>query len=66
MQLQALTSLQLERFYAELLDEGGRGGQRLAPKTVRNTHVVLRRHLLMPSGSASCLGTQRRLLAHPL
>ena len=45
VQLQALTPLQIESFYAELLDGGGRNGQRLAPKTVRNTHVVLRKAL---------------------
>jgi integrase len=43
--LQALTPLQIERFYAELLADGGRRAQGLAPKTVRNTHVVLRKAL---------------------
>jgi len=43
--LQALTPLQIETFYAELLDHGGRNGEALAPKTVKNTHVVLRKAL---------------------
>lgn len=43
--LQALTPMQIEKFYAELLDHGGRTGSALSPKTVRNTHVVLRKAL---------------------
>ena len=43
--LQALTPLQIEKFYADLLDHGGRTGEGLAPKTVKNTHVVLRKAL---------------------
>jgi integrase len=43
--LQALTPLQIERFYTEQLRSGGREGQPLAAKTVRNTHVVLRKAL---------------------
>lgn len=43
--LQALTPLQIEKFYADLLDHGGRTGDALAPKTVKNTHVVLRKAL---------------------
>lgn len=43
--LQSLTPLQIERFYTELLESGGRKGKELAPKTVRNTHVVLRKAL---------------------
>ncbi len=43
--LQALTPLQIEKFYAALLDHGGRNGEGLAPKTVKNTHVVLRKAL---------------------
>jgi integrase len=43
--LQALTPLQIEKFYADLLDHGGSGGAPLAPKTVKNTHVVLRKAL---------------------
>jgi integrase len=43
--LQALEPLELERFYAYLLAEGGRFGKGLSPKTVRNTHTVLRKAL---------------------
>jgi integrase len=43
--LQALTPLQIEKFYADLRDHGGRNGARLASKTVKNTHVVLRKAL---------------------
>ena len=43
--LQALTPLQIEKFYAELLDHGQRNGKGLSPKTVKNTHVVLRKAL---------------------
>lgn len=44
--LQALTPARLNGFYADLLSDGrkdGRGG--LAPKTVRNVHVTLRKAL---------------------
>jgi hypothetical protein len=41
-QLQALTPLQIEKFYADELASGGHDGRSLAPKTVRDTHVVLR------------------------
>jgi integrase len=44
-QLQSLTPLQIERFYAEQLETGGRDRRPLSPKTVRNTHVVLRKAL---------------------
>ena len=44
-QLQSLTPLQIERFYAEQLQTGGRERGPLSPKTVRNTHVVLRKAL---------------------
>jgi integrase len=44
-QLQTLTPLQIERFYTDLLENGGRDGKPLSPKTVRNTHVVLRKAL---------------------
>jgi integrase len=43
--VQALTPLQIERFYADLLREGGSRGQPLSSKTVRNSHVVLRKAL---------------------
>lgn len=43
--LQALTPLQVESLYATLLASGGAGGRPLAPKTVRNCHIVLRRAL---------------------
>ena len=43
--LQALTPLQIEKVYAGLLDHGGRAGEPLSPKTVKNTHVVLRKAL---------------------
>ena len=43
--LQALTPVQVESMYAALLAGGGAGGRPLAPKTVRNCHVVLRRAL---------------------
>src|SRR6056297_3636207 len=36
LKLQALTPLQIEKFYAELLTHGGRDGDGLAPKTVKN------------------------------
>jgi integrase len=41
--LQALTPLQIEKFYADLLDHGHRSGEGLSAKTVKNTHVVLRK-----------------------
>ncbi len=44
-QLQSLTPLQIERFYTQQLETGSRDGGRLSPKTVRNTHVVLRKAL---------------------
>ena len=43
--LQSLTPAQVEKFYVTLLTTGGRYGGALAPKTVRNTHVVLRKAL---------------------
>jgi len=41
--LQALSPLQIEKFYSTLLESGRSGGGALAAKTVRNTHVVLRK-----------------------
>jgi len=42
VKLQALGPLELERFYRELSESGGRRGGPLSAKTVRNTHTVLR------------------------
>jgi integrase len=42
--LQALTPLDVETFYSGLA-ESGRKGKPLAPKSIRNTHVVLRKAL---------------------
>ena len=44
-QLQSLTPMQIETFYADLLDHGRADGTGLSPKTVRNTHTVLRKAL---------------------
>lgn len=43
--LQALTPLQIESFYGGLLDHGKGNGEGLSPKSVKNTHVVLRKAL---------------------
>ena len=43
--LQALTAVEVERFYARLVNKGGPAGRPLAAKTVRNTHIVLHRAL---------------------
>lgn len=43
--LQALTPLQVESLYTTLLASGGAGGRPLAPKTVPNCRIVLRRAL---------------------
>jgi integrase len=43
--LQDLRPLDIERLYATLLREGHRFGGGLAPKTVRNVHIALRRSL---------------------
>jgi integrase len=45
VRLQALTPMQVQRCYTELLEAGGREGKKLAPKTVRHAHVVLRKAL---------------------
>jgi len=45
VQIQALTPLQIEGFYNDLLDHGRADGTGLSPKTVRNTHTVLRKAL---------------------
>jgi integrase len=69
-QLQSLTPLQIERFYTQQLETGNRDGGRLSPKTVRNTHVVLRKALadaerleLVPRNAAAAArppATERR------
>jgi len=43
--LQSLAPLEVENLYKELLSTGGAGGRPLSPKTVRNTHIVLRKAL---------------------
>lgn len=45
VQVQALAPLQIESFYSDLLDHGRADGTGLSPKTVRNTHTVLRKAL---------------------
>jgi integrase len=45
VKLQALTPLQIEGFYADLADRGAQSGAPLSPKTIRNTHTVLRKAL---------------------
>lgn len=45
VKLQALTPLEIEKLYKALGESGGRDGRGLAPKTVKNTHVVLRKAL---------------------
>jgi integrase len=56
VRLQALTPMQVQRCYTQLLESGGRGGSPLAPKTVRHAHVVLRKAL----GDAERLGVVSR------
>ena len=43
--LKALAPLDIERFYTVLAETGSRAGRPLSPKSVRNTHVVLRKAL---------------------
>lgn len=43
--LQDLNAAHLDRLYADLLAHGGRRGQPLAPKTVRNVHAVISKAL---------------------
>ena len=45
VKLQGLTPVQLNLFYAHLLEAGRRRGGGLSPKTVRNIHVMLHRAL---------------------
>jgi integrase len=43
--LQELDARHLDKLYADLLKRGARDGRALAPKTVRNIHVVIRKAL---------------------
>lgn len=45
VKLQALSPIDVERFYDGLAETGGKNGGPLSAKTVRNTHVVLRKAL---------------------
>ena len=45
VKIQSLTPLEIERFYALLAESGSHRGGPLAPKTIRNTHTVLRKAL---------------------
>lgn len=45
IQLQELDARHLDKLYADLLARGARDGSALAPKTVRNVHVVIRKAL---------------------
>jgi integrase len=60
VKLQALKPLQIEACYARLLTTGGKAGRPLAPKTVRNCHIVLHRAL----GDAERLGLVTRNPTH--
>jgi integrase len=59
VKLQALTPLEIEKLYKTLAESGGRDGRPLAPKTVKNTHVVLRKAL----ADAERLGLVPRIAA---
>ena len=45
VRLRALRSQSIDRFYAELLDNGGQGGRSLSPRSVSHVHALLR-HIL--------------------
>ncbi len=60
VKLQAITPLEIEKVYAKLLVSGGQHGQPLAPKTVRNCHIVMHRAL----SDAERLGLVPRNAAH--
>ena len=60
VRLQTVTPLQIEKVYATLLDSGGKNKGPLAPKTVRNCHIVLHRAL----ADAERLGLVSRNAAH--
>jgi integrase len=57
--LQALTPMQVQRCYTELLESGSRSGGPLAPATVHKAHEVLRRAL----GDAERMGLVARNVA---
>jgi hypothetical protein len=57
--LQALTPMQVQRCYTELLESGSRSGGPLAPATVHKAHEVLRRAL----GDAERMGLVSRNVA---
>jgi integrase len=65
--LDTLSSADLTRLYAELLESGGRGGRALAPRTVRHVHTTLRKALadavearLIPYNPAEAAKAPRR------
>ena len=43
--LQELSATHLDRFYADLLEDGSSRGGGLAPKSVRNVHIIIRKAL---------------------
>lgn len=45
VRLRALRPQSIDRFYAELLDNGGQGGRSLSPRSVSHVHALLR-HIL--------------------
>jgi hypothetical protein len=45
VRLQQLTATNLRRFYTELAASGGRRGQSLKPKTIKNVHALIHRAL---------------------
>ncbi len=63
---------QLDRFYAELRDNGGKDASRLAPATVRQTHAILRRALQQGmrwgwiSTNPAVLASPPRVRSHPM
>ena len=70
--LARLRTAQLDRFYAELRDRGGKDASRLAPATVRQTHAILRRALQQGmrwgwiSTNPAVLASPPRLRSHPI
>ena len=63
---------QLDRFYAELRDNGGKDASRLVPATVRQTHAMLRRALQQGmrwgwiSTNPAVLASPPRVRSHPM